>query len=120
GRRDAMRVLHFGDDHVGKRSVDQEPEAEQRRNHQRNERQHLSLRDLSANRRSDSNSFWSACGRRSEGGGEMIDEQDIIEFIEPERYELFESPTYNFQFDRRNFIKAFGLGIVFIVPATRV
>jgi len=39
--------------------------------------------------------------------------------IEPERYELFEAPNYNFAFDRRDFIKAFGLGIVFIVPATR-
>src|SRR5437867_3659295 len=55
----------------------------------------------------------------SEGGVEMIDKQYLIESIEPERYEFFESPTYNFQFDRRNFIKAFGLGIVFIVPITR-
>jgi len=50
----------------------------------------------------------------------MIDERDLITEIEPERYELFEGPTYNFQFDRRDFIKAFGLGIVFIVPMTRV
>src|SRR5437868_15338141 len=49
----------------------------------------------------------------------MIDERDLINLIEPERYELFEGPTYNFQFDRRDFIKAFGLGIVFIVPVTR-
>src|SRR2546423_4875105 len=40
--------------------------------------------------------------------------------IEPDRYELFESPNYNFHFDRRDFIKAFGLGIVFIVPAARI
>src|SRR2546423_13383481 len=39
--------------------------------------------------------------------------------IEPDRYELFESPNYNFHFDRRDFIKAFGVGIVFIVPAAR-
>src|SRR5438552_9557477 len=50
----------------------------------------------------------------------MIDERDLITEIEPERYELFEGPTYKFQFDRRDFIKAFGLGIVFIVPMTRV
>jgi CO/xanthine dehydrogenase Mo-binding subunit len=49
----------------------------------------------------------------------MIDEQDLINEIEPERYELFEGPNYNFAFDRRDFIKAFGLGIVFIVPVTR-
>ena len=47
----------------------------------------------------------------------MIDEHEIIE---SERYELFESPAYKFTFDRRDFIKAFGLGIVFIVPAARV
>ncbi len=50
----------------------------------------------------------------------MIDEQIFNDEIEVERYELFESPNYNFHFDRRDFIKAFGLGIVFIVPAARV
>src|SRR6476620_2454640 len=50
----------------------------------------------------------------------MIDEQTCVDEIEIERYELFEAPGYNFRFDRRDFIKAFGLGIVFIVPATRV
>jgi isoquinoline 1-oxidoreductase len=50
----------------------------------------------------------------------MIDEREVINEIEPERYELFEGPGYSFQFDRRDFIKAFGLGIVFIVPVTRV
>jgi nicotinate dehydrogenase subunit B len=49
----------------------------------------------------------------------MIDEREAIKEIEPERYELFEGPAYNFHFDRRDFIKAFGLGIVFIVPAAR-
>ena len=50
----------------------------------------------------------------------MIEEQLLADEIEVERYELFEAPTYNFNFDRRDFIKAFGLGIVFIVPAARV
>jgi isoquinoline 1-oxidoreductase len=50
----------------------------------------------------------------------MIDERDLVETIEVERYELNEAPAYNFTFDRRDFIKAFGLGIVFIVPAARV
>lgn len=49
----------------------------------------------------------------------MIDEKVFIDEIEIERYELFDSPNYNFHFDRRDFIKAFGLGIVFIVPAAR-
>lgn len=49
----------------------------------------------------------------------MIADQDVFETIEPERYELFEGPAYSFHFDRRDFIKALGLGIVFIVPAAR-
>lgn len=35
---------------------------------------------------------------------------------ELERYELFAQPTYNFGFDRRQFIKTFGGGIALIVP----
>src|SRR5438477_5952349 len=50
----------------------------------------------------------------------MIDEHNLIDEIEVERYELFDAPNYNFHFDRRDFIKAFGLGIVFIVPAARL
>src|SRR5712691_1966909 len=49
----------------------------------------------------------------------MIDEREAINEIETERYELFEGPSYKFQFDRRDFIKAFGVGIVFIVPLSR-
>jgi len=44
---------------------------------------------------------------------------DDLTPIEPERYELHATPTYNFNLDRRDFIKAFGLGILFIVPTTR-
>jgi isoquinoline 1-oxidoreductase len=49
----------------------------------------------------------------------MIDERDRIDAIEAERYELFETPSYKFHFDRRDFIKAFGAGIIFIVPLSR-
>src|SRR3989440_5404176 len=48
----------------------------------------------------------------------MIDERFAIDFIEAERYELFAGPAYNFPVCRRDFIKTFGLGILFIVPAT--
>src|SRR5689334_5629984 len=41
---------------------------------------------------------------------------DDLTPIEPERYELHAAPSYNFALDRRDFIKAFGLGILFIVP----
>src|SRR5436190_9872702 len=50
----------------------------------------------------------------------MTDGLELREPIELERYELSEKSRYDFAFDRREFIKAFGLGIVFIVPATRV
>jgi nicotinate dehydrogenase subunit B len=50
----------------------------------------------------------------------MIEETDRLDFIECERYELFSGPAYKFQFPRRDFIKAFGAGIVLIVPLTRL
>jgi CO/xanthine dehydrogenase Mo-binding subunit len=49
----------------------------------------------------------------------MIDDPEVIDLIEPDRYELFEAPGYSFHFNRRDFIKTFGLGILFVVPLTR-
>jgi isoquinoline 1-oxidoreductase len=49
----------------------------------------------------------------------MIDERDAIDLVETERYELSEGPSYSFHFDRRDFIKVFGAGIIFIVPLSR-
>ena len=49
----------------------------------------------------------------------MTDDQDDVISIEPERYELLAAPSYNFDLDRRDFIKIFGLGILFIVPTAR-
>lgn len=49
----------------------------------------------------------------------MADDRDDLISIEPERYELFATSGYNFNLDRRDFIKIFGVGILFIVPATR-
>jgi CO/xanthine dehydrogenase Mo-binding subunit len=49
----------------------------------------------------------------------MIDNRDGTDFIEAERYELFTTPGYNFRLDRRDFIKTFGLGILFVIPFTR-
>src|SRR6267378_1863899 len=49
----------------------------------------------------------------------MNDAHDQTNLIETERYELFEKPGYRFDFDRRDFIKAFGAGIVFVVPLSR-
>jgi nicotinate dehydrogenase subunit B len=50
----------------------------------------------------------------------MIDKSELNDFVEAERYELFENALYHFQFRRRDFIKAFGAGIVLIVPLSRV
>ena len=49
----------------------------------------------------------------------MIDDREVTDFIEAERYELFAAPGYNFHLDRREFIKTFGVGILFVVPLTR-
>ena len=49
----------------------------------------------------------------------MTDDRDELNWIEPERYELLAAASYNFNLDRRDFIKTFGLGILFIVPTAR-
>lgn len=46
----------------------------------------------------------------------MNDDHDL----ELERYELFADPIYNFDFDRRQFLKAFSGGIALIVPVSNV
>jgi nicotinate dehydrogenase subunit B len=40
--------------------------------------------------------------------------------LEQERYELFAGPTYNFNFNRRQFLKAFSGGIALIVPLSNL
>src|SRR5678816_666834 len=44
---------------------------------------------------------------------------DDLEF-EVERYELFAGPAYNFNFNRRQFLKAFSGGIALIVPMSNL
>ena len=46
----------------------------------------------------------------------MKDMKDQADFLEVERYELHEKAGYHFQFDRRQFIRTFGAGIVLILP----
>src|SRR5678816_4183018 len=55
--------------------------------------------------------------RYRKGGGRM-NEHDFE--LEQERYELFAGPTYNFNFNRRQFLKAFSGGIALIVPVTNL
>jgi isoquinoline 1-oxidoreductase len=50
----------------------------------------------------------------------MSELSNLIDAIESERYELFAGPAYQFHFDRREFMKIFGGGIVLIVPLSRV
>ncbi len=47
-----------------------------------------------------------------------MNEHDLERDIEQERYELFAGPTYNFNFNRRQFLKAFSGGIALIVPVS--
>ncbi|HEV2835172.1 MAG TPA: molybdopterin cofactor-binding domain-containing protein [Pyrinomonadaceae bacterium] len=44
----------------------------------------------------------------------------MTEIPEVERYELDEEPAYNFNFDRRQFLKAFSGGIALLVPLTNL
>ena len=44
----------------------------------------------------------------------------MTEIPEVERYELDEEPAYNFDFDRRQFLKAFSGGIALLVPLTNL
>ncbi|HSL52884.1 MAG TPA: molybdopterin cofactor-binding domain-containing protein [Pyrinomonadaceae bacterium] len=43
-----------------------------------------------------------------------------LEIVEQERYELFAGPLYNFNFNRRQFLKAFSGGIALIVPMSNL
>jgi CO/xanthine dehydrogenase Mo-binding subunit len=50
----------------------------------------------------------------------VTDQRDDLIEVEPERYELFKSSVYDFQVDRRDFIKTFGVGIVFVICSSSV
>lgn len=50
----------------------------------------------------------------------MSNTQDQTDFIEVERYELYEEAGYHFQFNRRQFMRTFGAGIVLILPLRRL
>ena len=39
--------------------------------------------------------------------------------VDEERYELFENPRYHFEFDRRDFVKTFGAGLLVLLVASR-
>src|ERR1044072_3096596 len=56
------------------------------------------------------------CGN-GEGGGRM---NELLDQLEAERYELFEGPAYHFNFNRRQFLKAFSGGIALIVPMSNL
>lgn len=45
---------------------------------------------------------------------------DLELVLEQERYELFAEPWYHFALDRRQFLKAFSVGIALIVPVSNV
>src|SRR6185295_2412403 len=59
------------------------------------------------------------CSRYGERGGRMNELKDDLE-LEQERYELFAGPLYNFNFNRRQFLKAFSGGIALIVPMSNL
>ncbi len=46
--------------------------------------------------------------------------RDAVEVIELERYELFADARYHFAFDRRDFLKTFGTGLVVLLVSPRL
>src|SRR2546423_15621209 len=108
-----MRLLYVGRDHVGRRPAQQESQSRRRRDRPLHGRQCLPLRHLPAD-----------CSRHHTGGAAnerrraMSDERkpsEVVEIpIELERYELFATPTYRFNVDRREFFKLFGGGIAIV------
>ena len=83
------------------------PRPHPRGSHRTDERQHLPLRYLSANHHSPL-----GCRQGAQGGRPMIDSTQTPVDIEPERYELFEGPRFQFAVDRRGFLKSLGGGIL--------
>src|SRR5688500_4235630 len=92
-----MRLLHRGDDHVGRGAALAPAGRARGSDRPRHDRQPLPLRNPPADRR-----------RHSKGGPAMSEP-----FIpEPERYEFAEGPSYTFDLNRRDFLRFGGAGIL--------
>src|SRR5262249_10234319 len=120
--RDAVRLLHGGNDHVGGRIVEEDSEPDRRRDTARDGGQRLPLRNLPANSRRHS----AGRGRRQSRERRRAMIERFVEEIElePERYELTAGPAYHFELgemQRRDFFRALARtgGGVLIVLAVK-
>src|SRR5262249_23295733 len=102
-----MRLLHVRDDHERCCVAQPQRKSGRARNRPVDGRQHVPVRNLSANRRGRTTGCTVDERRRA-----MTNQLDSDAAIELERYELAESPAYLFEVDRREFFKLFGCGVL--------
>src|SRR5262245_47942818 len=113
-----MRLLHAGNDHVRRRTLEQESESVPSRHRAGDGRKHLPLRHLSTHHARRSPSRRSAEGRwamNSDQSSRLAPRDEPL--IEAERYEFFEDLAYSFAPDRRDFFKIVGGGLVVALVA---
>ena len=117
--RDAVRLLHGGDDHGGRRRCcERTPDPERAGDRARHGRQRLPLRDLPA-RSSPPSARRRPCARGPPWLTATRPDRTATSAIEAERYELFAGPAYRFEVHRRDFFKVLGAGLVvaFALPS---
>src|ERR1035438_7871888 len=112
-RRDAVRVLHVGDDHVGGCASSAKSGADGERDRRFHGRQPLPLWNVSADHRSNPEGGESH-GVCREGSAAMSDRTQVDVPLEPERYELTAAAPYRFDLDRREFFKFLGAGVLVV------
>src|ERR1700722_15651213 len=101
-----MRILHARHDHVRSGIALQDSRPHARRDHSRDERQHLPLRHLLSHHRGNRK------GRQDDEGRQAMNGPTLDELsIDPERYELLDS-LFNAKQTRRDFFRIAGAGVI--------
>src|SRR5215472_3392830 len=125
GRRDAVWVLHFGDDCHRDCAPESESSSDSAAGWGVYGGKHLPLRNLSANRRrcpTRSGRAGRSCngraGDKRARGGQPMSEKSFVRIaprvVEPERYELEAPSPYHFELRRRDFFKTLGAGLLVV------
>src|SRR5450432_3222033 len=118
-RRAAMRLLHFGNDHVGRCAVEAQFESCGEGYCRFHGGKCLPLRDLSAHCERDSEGrkgYEPVSGGKGNGPMSASTRNRTHEqlLLEPERYELSAPAPYRFDLDRREFFKFLGAGVLVV------
>src|SRR5262245_57119626 len=110
-----MRLLHRRDDHVRRLLARQKYQSHAGGYCSLYGRQHMSLRHVLPNRFGGPKS-----GRDDERRCVMTDQQLQEASLEFERYELHDDPDFRVEWDRREFLRALGGGILVFLVAREV